>query len=147
MQYDDDEDYIANNYKKFRRLNDDANMSERKLARVDTDLLKQKQNWFLKNKLEHLVDITDKEITDAEATSQTQSLKTLQQEVENLKKEFNRINVECEGTREKYQSSSSVALQLSHRLTQLKQQNEKIERKLFGPGMAQLPELIKKMHC
>ena len=71
-------------------------MSERKLARVDTDLLKQKQNWFLKNKLEHLVDITDKEITDAEATSQTQSLKTLQQEVENLKKEFNRINEECE---------------------------------------------------
>ena len=50
-------------------------MSERKLARVDTDLLKQKQNWFLKNKLEHLVDIADKEITDAEATSQTQSLK------------------------------------------------------------------------
>ena len=43
LQYDDDEDYIANNYKKFRRLNDDANMSERKLARVDTDLLKQKQ--------------------------------------------------------------------------------------------------------
>ena len=90
------------------------------------------------------MDIADKEITDAEATSQTQSLKTLQQEVENLKKEFNRINVECEGTREKYQSSSSVALQLSHRLTQLKQQNEKIERKLFGPGMAQLPELIKR---
>lgn len=145
LQYDDDEDYIANNYKKFRRLNDDANMSERKLARVDTDLLKQKQKLvFLKNKLEHLVDIADKEITDAEATSQTQSLKTLQQEVENLKKEFNRINVECEGTREKYQSSSSVALQLSHRLTQLKQQNEKIERKLFGSGMAQLPELIKK---
>ena len=46
------------------------------------------------------MDITDKEITDAEATSQTQSLKTLQQEVENLKKEFNRINEECEGTRE-----------------------------------------------
>ena len=40
------------------------------------------------------MDIADKEITDAEATSQTQSLKTLQQEVENLKKEFNRINVE-----------------------------------------------------
>lgn len=150
LHYDDDEDFVASTYKRFKRLNDDASVSDRKLARVDTDLTKQKHKLIaLNNKLEYLMDISDDELTDDELnddeeTSQTRTLESLQQKVEKLKQEFNRINEECDATREKYQSSSSVALQLSQKLIRLKQQNEKIDRKISGPGMAQLPELIEK---
>ncbi|KAL6452894.1 HDA2 HDA1 complex subunit 2 [Candida maltosa Xu316] len=145
VHYDEDEDLIAENYRKLQKLNDEASMSERKLGRIDNDLTKRQEKLNDANdKLEKLQELVKSELTPTEITEQEKTLNDLKEELQKVQDEFNKINEECDTNREKYQSSSSTALQLSNTLTNLKSQNEKIEGKLTGPGISQLPELLKR---
>lgn len=143
--YDDDEDLIAQNYRKLQKLNEDANFSERKLGRIDNDLTKKQEKCTeIDNQLEKLQEIKDREVTEEELIAQTKALNDLKEELDKMQQEYDKIHEESETTREKYQTSSNQALQLSQRLGNLKQQNEKLEQKISGPGLSQLPELINK---
>lgn len=143
--YDDDEELIAQNYRKLQKLNEEASLSERKLGRIDNDLTKkQEKSSEIDDRLEKLQDIVSREITEEELTFQNKALADLKEELDKMQQEHDKIYEESESTREKYQTSSNEALQLSQKLGNLKQQNEKLENKISGPGLNQLPELIKK---
>ncbi|RCK64603.1 HDA1 complex subunit 2 [Candida viswanathii] len=143
--YDDDEDLIAANYRKLQKLNDEASFSERKLGRIDNDLIKQQErSTDIDSKLEKLQEFATRDIAADELAAQTKSLSDLKEELKIMQQEYDKIAQESESTREKYQSSSNQALHLSQKLSALKEQNEKLERKIAGPGLSQLPELIKK---
>lgn len=144
---DEDEEAIATNYRKLRKLNDDAAFTERKMNKADADLTKAQQNYAtLEDKLQSLLENSKKETSDIEKLVEEQEklLKTLEEEATHLDDEFDRINEENESNRANYQSSSAEAVQLSATLASLKEQNEKLRRKLEGPGMSKLPSLMKK---
>lgn len=147
IQYDFDEDKIADSYRKLRRLNEDAGFAEKKLGRIETDLVRtvekktelERRNSFL---VEHNKEATEKlkELT----RNQEKSLDELQKELCIVESEFNKLNEENDAVRQKYQNSSTTAVQLSSQLHKLKEQNIKLEAKLNGPGMRSLPVLIHK---
>lgn len=70
---DDFNDQIGDNYRKLRRLNEDAGFAEKKLARADVDLLKKQQiRDELQKKLDLLKEKTSKEKEDVEMKTENQ---------------------------------------------------------------------------
>lgn len=144
---DEDEEAIATNYRKLRKLNEDAAFTERKMNKADADLIKvQERHSALEEKLQYLSESSKKEASEIEKLVEDQEklLKTLEEEAVRLESEFDRINEENESNRANYQASSAEAVQLSSSLISLKEQNEKLRQKLEGPGMSKLPSLMKK---
>lgn len=147
LSLDKQEEDIANQYKKLRKLNDTATSSEKKLNKVDNDLSRLTNTKVeLTEKLQFLQSMIAKPDEELPQLIETQdeTLKTLNEELKNLITEFDKLNDENEEIRSKYQTSSSEAVQLSSRLLSCKEQNGKLSSKLNGPGSNVLPSLIKK---
>ncbi|CCG25596.1 Hda2 protein [Candida orthopsilosis Co 90-125] len=145
VHFDEDENTIAESYHKLRKLNDDANIVDRKLARVENDLHKfSEKDAELENKLSQLKSITEHSVSQSLLTTQSTQLENLRKELTDLQQEYDRLTNETEDLRIKYQQSSSEAVIESQKQQKLQLQLEKITNKMQSPGMALLPDLIYK---
>ncbi|KAK6459599.1 structural maintenance of chromosome protein 3 [Scheffersomyces xylosifermentans] len=147
IQYDIDEDTISTSYVKLRKLNEDAGFAEKKLGRIETDLVKTQDR---KNELERRKSLLDEHLDKDEndlknlISTQVKTLEDLKKELENVTSEYDKLNEENDSIRQKYQNSSATAVQMSSKLHKLKEQNSALEKKYDGPGMKSLPDLIRK---
>lgn len=145
VHFDEDENTIAESYHKLRKLNDDANIVDRKLARVENDLHKfSEKDAELENKLSQLKSITEHGVSQLLLTTQSTQLKNLRKELTDLQQEYDRLTNETEDLRIKYQQSSSEAVIELQKQQKLQLQLEKITNKMQSPGMALLFGLIYK---
>ncbi|CAK9439156.1 uncharacterized protein LODBEIA_P33800 [Lodderomyces beijingensis] len=146
VHFDEDEDSIAENYRKFQKLNEEAMLDDRKLARLENEVTKNEDKiGALDKKLEDLQSSVKDDNFAKEATSeqkQQELIKDLQNELEDLSREYTWINNEIDEARLQYQQSSTNAVAELHKLNKLKTQKQAIEDRISGPGMVQLPDLI-----
>lgn len=141
INHDSNEDLIAEKFNRLKRLNEDASLSEKKLARTENYLIQyQSSNQELEDNLKYLYLV--KESGEYKFEEQMKVLETLKAELTNLTTEFDRLNEEYEESKLKYQTSSSEAIQLSNKVQKLTHRNEKLEKQINGPGMVSLPQLI-----
>lgn len=143
---DKDEDLIAENYRKLRRLNEDATISERRFARAEEDHSRSTENkQELINKVNHLTSLKESTSDKQELLSeQEKTIQELTNEDQNLTGEYDKLFQENENLRNQYQDSSSEALQLSHSIQKVNDIIAKKQRKLDGPAIKLLPTLIRK---
>lgn len=144
LKYDDDEDHIATNYHKLRRLNEDAAFIENKFSRADADVNRQTQKKndlldklaFVRNASNpgHNIDIS----------KQKETLKALRDELAVLTNEYEVMEGGNNELRQKYQLSLADAIKLQGTLDKVQESNSKLQHKLEGPGMRSLPALIRK---
>lgn len=147
---DDDEDAISNNYRKLRKLNDEANFADKKMSRAEYEAEKFQEHklqlefkvQFLRNNLVDEVKTEDELIKTL--SSQGKLIEELNKELENTTLEYEKLCEENNAMSVKYQNSSADAVQLSSKLISLKDANTKLERKLNGAGIQLLPSLINK---
>ncbi|KAI3406259.2 HDA2 [Candida oxycetoniae] len=147
VHFDEDENLIAENYPKFRRLTEEASFLDRKLSRFENDLkVKQDKLSELNDKISELNNKTkpdDGQITIETLSAQSRLITDLEKELSLLQSENQKVNNETETMRQKYQESSTEAVSQLNKLNQVKQQQyQKLARKLALPGLAQLPDLI-----
>lgn len=148
LNIDQDEDAIGENYRKLRKLNDEANLTEKKMARAESELDKfQNQNLQLDTKLQYLrkylVDRTNDE-DDLGKLEQEKVIDDLNKELNITTAEYEKLHDENTSMSVKYQNSSTDAVQLSSKLSSLTEANIKLDKKLNGVGTQLLPSLIKK---
>ncbi|CUM47821.1 uncharacterized protein AC631_04102 [Debaryomyces fabryi] len=147
---DEDEDAISNNYRKLRKLNDEANLADKKMSRAESDTEKFQEHklqlefkvQFLRNNL--VDEIRAEEELVKTLSSQEKLIEELNKELENTTSEYERLCEENNAMSVKYQNSSADAVQLSSKLVVLKDANTKLEGKLNGAGIQLLPSLINK---
>ena len=142
------EEIILENYKKLRILNDRALIYERKLERVDSEVLKlqeRKQNLsekvvFLKNALKEPAeeDSFYKTLADQRAL-----IGDLKKEVEATNNGITVLDEEADKWKNNYLNSSGKAATLSSNLSGLQETNRKLTSKLRGPGAASIPSLVR----
>lgn len=147
LKLDQQEEAIADNYRKFRKLNESASLSEQKLDRVITNLAKMEASKSeLSERYLHLQDMHQKqgESLAAEITSQDQTIKELQEELQNLESEYEKLTKENDEIRVNYQNSSGTAVQMSSKLETIKAKGQNYNLKLTRSGNKLLPDLIKK---
>ncbi|KAG7664724.1 HDA2 [[Candida] subhashii] len=145
IHYDDDEDLISSSYFKLRRLSEDATIAERKLCRIENELVTvEEKETDLTTKYESLVEHMNHDHLDVDIEKQSKSLEQLREELSTLKEELERLDVDNESTRQKYQNSSATAVQLSARVQKVKNAEQIINSKLNGPGLTSLPALLRK---
>lgn len=145
VHFDEDENTIAESYHKLRRLNDDANIIDRKLARVENDLHKSlEKDAELENKLKQVQSITENNVSQLLLSTQSNQISTSQTELKDLQQEYERLSRETEDSRVKYQQSSSEAVIEMQKRTSLQNELNKINNRMQSPGMALLPDLIHK---
>lgn len=145
LNYDSQEESIAQNYHKHKRLAEDATFVEKKLFKIDSDYLKlSKEKSDLKVKLEHLNDLKETKDIDEKLSEQEEIIAKLIKQEGNLIEEIQKLNDENDSTRSQYQESSNEALHLSVQIQKLKDKNSTIEIRSNGPGINILPGLLKK---
>lgn len=140
--HDSNEDAIAQKFNHLKRLNEDATLSERKLARTENYL---RQYQTSKQDLDEKLKVLELIRTNGEYKfeEQLKSLDSLKQELANLNTEFERLDEEYEESKIKYQTSSGDAVQLSNKVQKLINRNTKLEKQVNGPGMLSLPQLVR----
>ncbi|KAI5948957.1 HDA2 [Candida theae] len=145
VHFDEDENTIAESYHKLRKLNNDANTMDRKLARVENDLHKcSEKDGELENKLAQLKSITEHGVSQQLLSNQSTQIENLEKELNDLHQEYDRLTNETEDLRSKYQQSSSEAVTESQKQLKLQKQLNKLTSKMQSPGMDVLPDLIHK---
>lgn len=145
IDYDKEETSVAENYRKLRRLNEDATFVEKKLIRIENDFNKQtKDKGEVEDKINHLENLIKTEGISEKLTDQAKLIEELSREQSKLKEELEKISSENEELRTQYRESSNEALLLSVTIQKWKENNTKIENKSNGPGVKILPSLIKK---
>lgn len=147
-QMDSFEDQVNNSYRKLRKLNELLPSVDKKFNRVETEHQNmQAQNTETKNLLVHIKDVTSTKTEDeiaALAEAHCNLLKELQKEKERLEEDYKVLTDESERAREVYQLLSMEAVKLSSSLNSALEKQKKLGEKLDGPGMRQLPNLVKK---
>lgn len=144
LDLDEHEEKIADNYKKLKRFNEDANFIEKKYTKIDEEhqkLMGTKLDLDSKfNTFETLstVNLTDK------VTEQDNLIRQLKEDEENLQEELNRLTKENDEARGEYQQVSTESITILNELKRWNGLNEKLETKLGLPGIKILPSLIKK---
>lgn len=147
---DQDEDSISDNYRKLRKLNDEANIIEKKMARAESDAdkyreqqqeLEARSNVLQTNLIDDVKKEEDLNITIA---NQEKVISELTKELTTTDSEYVKLCEENNATSMKYQNNSAVAVQLSSKLAILKDTNIKLKSKLDGAGVKVLPSLTKK---
>lgn len=145
LSYDRDEELIADNYRKLKRLNEDANFIDRKHIKVDHDITKlADEKRDLEDKVAQLTRLQSHEHVDAKLKEQEDLISQMTKDQANLDQEYEKLTAESETVRSQYQDSSNEALQLSVQIKKLQDKNSMIEDKSMRPGMRTLPLLIKK---
>lgn len=144
LQYDKDEETVAESYLKLKRLNEDATFIEKKHMKVDNDISRlTEQKTDLSEKLSHLARLEHSEV-DEKLKEQNALIEELTKDQGNLSTEYTKLSQENDTLRTQYQESSNEALQLTSQIARLKQKNDVIETKSTRPGIRTLPTLIKK---
>lgn len=147
------EELIADSYKKLRKVNDEANINDKKLGRTEADLgVYQKKEeelnaklLLLESKFEAFSGGENKqEELDREIETQQETLSKLDEELLNVKESYNKILGDSEKARLEYQSKSSEAAALSAKLAILNAETTALQQKINGPGISSLPALIQK---
>lgn len=145
LHFDEDEVTIAESYHKLRKLNSDAHIVDRKLARVESDLQKcSEKDEDLENKLTQMKSITEHTVSDLLLTTQSDQIEKLKKELQDLLQEYDKLTNETEELRSKYQEGSSEAVTELQKQMKLKEELDKLNKKMQSPGMALLPDLMHK---
>lgn len=147
---DQDEDAISSNYRKLRKLNDEANFADKKMGRTESDLEKFQEYklqlelklQFLRNNLVDEIKVEDD--LNKTLTEQEKLIEELDKELVNTTTEYEKLCEENNTLSVKYQNSSADAVQISSKLIALREANNKLEGKLNGAGIQLLPSLINK---
>lgn len=140
LLYDQEEEEIATNYHKLRKINDEALNVEKELIKTGNELTKlTTKKDDLSAKVEYLADTASIDVSEQEVL-----LSKLKKELENFTLEYSNLDSENEIVRLQYQTKSSEAVQLTNTMDKIKAQSLKEQRKLQGPGMRSLPSFIRK---
>lgn len=144
------EEAVADNYRKLRKLNEDASISEKKLDRVITSLTKlEASKSELTERYHHLQEVRQQQNSGhqdivAQITLQDKTITELKEELQNLESEYEKLAAENDDIRVNYQNSSGIAVQLSSKLDSIKDKGQQYNLKLSRSGIKALPTLIKK---
>lgn len=143
LEIDDDEDLIATSYREMKILVEKANVSERIAARSDGDMEKVRQKNELLQSREQILKDNIGSADEESVAKQKTHIEELKSELYNVTKELDKLDHECDESRQKYQESSATAAQTSGELSVLQEKNIKLQQKLDGPGARNLPSLFK----
>lgn len=147
-EIDKDEELVGNEYRKLRRLNDEANALDRKFNRCEnehTQVLALESET--KEMLAHLEDVILNKSEDDLTTlleEQKSLLTQLEEEKSKLEEEYVKLVEDTELLRTEYQSKSAVAVQAISSLKSAKALQSQLEAKLSGQGLTTLPRLARK---
>lgn len=147
VEIDADESRVADNFRKLRKLNEDATSVERKLARAESDHSRVAASEAeSRNMLIHLEAVVRGDEGDMEllVAEQAKVMADLEAECVRLATEHSALESEAEELRRQYQTSSAEAVRATGDLSNAKACQTQLEKKLHGPGMAVLPQLARK---
>lgn len=148
LKIDEAEDQMAEMYRRLRKLNEDASIVDRKYNRTESGFSRlEKLHQENAHMLEHLHEViksSDESGFEKLSGEQDEVLDSLTQEKERLQGELDKSHEEGEALRESYQTRSSEAVKASAELHVLKTTEEKLSRRLNGPGIQALPSLTRK---
>lgn len=147
-EIDKDEDLVGIEYRKLRKLNEDANIVDRKFNRSENEHARvQAQETETREMLVHLEDYMENK-TDEELQTlideQTKLLDQLIEEKSKLDEDYEKIVAETESLRTEYQTKSADAVQATNKLSSAKALQTLLESKLSRPGMSTLPTLARQ---
>lgn len=146
-ELDRDEELIGEQYRKLRKLNETANVVDRKFNRSETEHARvSNNNTELTEMAAHLKDVIEnKSSEEIEKLLEEQKELMAQLEGEKLKldNEYTTLVDDTEKLRTEYQSQSASAVQASMELSTAKETEAKLEAKLSRPGMRVLPKLAR----
>ncbi|WLF79874.1 histone deacetylase [Lodderomyces elongisporus] len=149
VHFDEDEDSIQASYKKLRKLNEQASILDKRLARFENDIDKNQEKLYeLECKEDELIRNTSgedsKEGFEQVLLNQRELLSRLEKELGDLQTEMKKVSDDADDARQDYQQNSSQAVLELKKLEKIKEQRNKLYKKINGPGMAQLPDLIRR---
>lgn len=147
-EIDSYEEQIGDNYRKLRKLNESLTTVDKKFNRVETENQNlQAQQSELQGLLNHLNEITSKSTEDEIKkliVDQSSIVDELMAEKLKLQEGYTALAEAGERSREEYQVKSAEAVKVTNKLAKLKERQKALEYKLQGPGMRQLPALVRK---
>lgn len=148
QEIDRDEELVGEEYRKLRKLNDDAIVVEKKFLRADTEYARVEATQKETQTMLEYLDETLKSKNEDELTTlideQSKLLQQLEEEKSKLDAEYTKVDEESEALRGKYQTKSTDAVEATSQLNAAKATYDQIFSKLNGPGMKLLPSLTKK---
>lgn len=147
-EIDADETLVGEQYRKLRKLNEDATVVDRKFNRAESEHLRLKTaESEASEMLSHLKEVVlgkSEEAIGQLIEKHTSLCKQLEEEKDKLEEEHKKVVQESESLRAQYQSESSNAVQATIALQAMKDKKVSLETKLTGPGMELLPSLARK---
>lgn len=144
LDLDEHEEKIADNYKKLKRFNEDANFIEKKYTKIDEEHQKLMESKVeLDTKFNTFESFSSADLKE-KLEEQDALIKQLTKDEENLKEELTRLNKENDEARGEYQQISTESITIINEMKKWNNLNEKLETKLSLPGIKILPSLIKK---
>lgn len=148
QEIDHDEDVVGEQYRKLRKLNEDANAVDRKFSRAEADHSKaeglQEETQNMLNHLTEILKTKTHEELQYLINEQTLVLGLLEDEKVKLDGELAKITEESEVVRGEYQTKSTEAVTASGLLSAAKEKETELQAHLSGPGMQVLPSLARR---
>lgn len=146
-ELDHDEELIGGEYRKLRKLNEDANVVDRKFNRSETEHARVLAlATELSEMITHLEDVVKNKNEDELKSlleEQKLLLSQLEEEKEKLDGEYTKLVDDTEQLRTEYQNKSAAAVHATHKLNSAKELQTQLESKLARPGMTTLPTLAR----
>lgn len=147
-EIDRDEDLVGQTYRKFRKLNEEASLVDRKFDRFENEharvLAQESETTDMLTHLEDVVTNKDDEELAKLVEEQQSLLQQLEDEKTKLDDEYKKLAEDTELLRTDYQTKSAQALESTDLLGSAKALQAKFEAKLNRPGMAAVPALLRK---
>ncbi|KAI5961597.1 HDA2 [Candida pseudojiufengensis] len=144
LHFDDDEKLICESYYKLRKLNNEANLIDNRLNKIESDLEKQNEKKIkIDDQLKEIEENLDK-INDEMLNQQTEQITNLKKEIEELSNEYNKLSKDTEDSRINYQNTSSEAVTNQLKLNSKKELLNKLNKKLQSQGLTILPNKIQQ---
>ncbi|SGZ48895.1 CIC11C00000001640 [Sungouiella intermedia] len=147
-EIDQDEDLVGQEYRKLRKLNEEASNVDRKFDRFENEhariLALESETSDMLTHLEDVTTSKDEEDLLKLVDEQLSLLKQLEEEKSKLDAEYKRVTEETDNLRTEYQSKSARALESTEALSSAKALQARFEAKLNKPGMTTLPTLTRR---
>lgn len=147
-EIDTHEDLVGEEYRKLRKLTEQANIVDRKFNRAESEYVRASgQESETAEMLKHLSEVvtekSEEEIGEM-LESQNQLVSQLEEEKAKLTEEYSKLVENADLLRTDYQTKSSEAVQAISALNNAKALHDLFEAKLNRPGMTTLPALSRK---
>lgn len=147
-EIDRDEDLVGETYRKFRKLNEEASLVDKKFDRFEIEhsrvLAQEAEARDMLTHLEDVVTNKDEEELKILVEEQQALLQQLGDEKTKLDNEYKKLSEDTEVLRTEYQATSADALENTDSLNSAKTLQEKFSARLNRPGMTNLPALARK---